>query len=128
MERGVLAIFGGISEASSRSLQSFVNFYNIPFFAWNSPTYKTTETYLDENDNEYDLNGKFEQQMEELVASPKANQDSIENVEPKEENNYFINMHPEIAPVLISLIKYNRHKTIYYMYNHDFGKYIWQFF
>ena len=33
--------------------------------------------------------------------------------------NFQITIHPDMVPVLVSLIKYSRWKTIYYIYNHD---------
>ena len=33
--------------------------------------------------------------------------------------NFQIHMHPDMVPMLISLIKYNRWQIIYYVYNHD---------
>ena len=36
-------------------------------------------------------------------------------------NRFVVNLHPAITPTLISLIKYNRWKTIYYLYNHEEG-------
>ena len=39
MERGALAIFGEADLATSNSLRSFVNYYNVPFFTWSYPAF-----------------------------------------------------------------------------------------
>lgn len=123
MERGVLAIFGGISEKSVKAVQSFVNYHQIPFITWNNPSYEDLE-----RENDYDVysynveynkdpiifrNDEFDYQEQTGNA---IKQQTFNNT------NYLINMHPDISAVLVSLIKYNRHKTIYYLYNHEAGK------
>jgi hypothetical protein len=35
--------------------------------------------------------------------------------------NFQITIHPDMVPVLVSLIKYSRWKSIYYIYNHEEG-------
>ncbi len=139
MERGTLAIFGGISSASSKSIKSFVNFYNIPFITWNEPSYKLYDNYLEENDNnkytdessttKSSVQSEYEQNLESIdnvltknkdtQINSKANNDNDSNF--KMNSNFLINMHPEISPVLISFVKYNRHRIIYYLYNHESG-------
>jgi hypothetical protein len=36
-------------------------------------------------------------------------------------SNFQLTIHPDMVPVLVSLIKYSRWKSIYYIYNHDEG-------
>jgi hypothetical protein len=141
MSRGVLALFGGLNLSSYNSIKSFVDFYNIPFFTWSYPLYENDVYYLknvytkqyDFNNNEYDLdkNDKNEYDLPNLSDASRNQNDDLYNnlnVENKKNSqfeskklNYLVNMHPEITPVLISLVKYNRWKTVYYLYNSDEG-------
>lgn len=124
MERGVLAIFGGINQDSAKSIKSFVNYYNIPFITWNNPSYKTSDKYLDDNDNEFEMSEiKSLSESEDyddinynIEREAKIKQAKLQEKEGL--RNYLINMHPEMSSLLVSIIKYNRHKTIYYLYDH----------
>ena len=112
MERGVLALFGETSMLSLDSLKSFVNTYNIPFFTWTYPNLN----YVDFFDTKID--------SETTVDSTDELADSISskpNEPPKEESNYLLNMHPSLTPLIISLLKYHRWETIYYIYDNDEG-------
>jgi len=129
MERGVLAIFGGVSQASAKTIKSFVNYYNIPFITWNNPSYKASEHYLDDNDNEYEANNPTQDEEKDsdeyneseyyVVEPPETTNKPVVKAPEKENKiNYLLNMHPELSSVLVSIIKYNRHKTVYYLYDH----------
>jgi len=127
MERGVLAIFGGVSQQSAKTIKSFVNHYNIPFITWNNPSYKTSENYLDDNDNEYEANNPTkdddsdnQNEESEYYAEPSETTTSsvLKTAESEKKVNYLLNIHPELSSVLVSIIKYNRHKTVYYFYDH----------
>ena len=91
MEKGVLAIFSEISFNNYDSVNTFVNYYNIPFLTWSYP-----------NRNEENLDKKL---------SAEYNETSNEN--------FLLNMHPNLAPILISLVKYNRWEVLYYFYDSD---------
>ena len=128
MDRGVLAIFGGISQASAKSIKSFVDYHNVPFITWSNPSYKNTEDILDDNQNQAEyLNNQFilsdnkQNSIEENDATkskPNTKKQPIKH----QTKSFLFNMHPDISPVLISIIKYNQHKTIYYLYDEITGK------
>jgi hypothetical protein len=127
MERGVLAIFGGIPEESVESIKSFVNFHHVPFIAWNNPPYESEGADVsDEEDTEireFDTDEESEEtelarkraKATTLAAKTNIPNSSQETV--AQAHSYFLNMYPEISSVLISIIKYDRHKTVYYLYD-----------
>ena len=125
MERGVLAIFGGISDKSAKAVQSFVNFHQIPFITWNNPSYRNNNLKDNEMDSDYEMDNFNEDDDNKDPIVFRKDQDFTQNVvdnkqaDSLNETNYLINMHPDISSVLVSLIKYNRYKTIYYLYNHE---------
>lgn len=129
MERGVLAIFAESNIPSSESLSSFVNFYNIPFFTWSYPNKKNEELndkkFEAESTSSHDaLTTDYSQDYYLTSTKPKIDDQKASQQEEEDSNevNFLLNMHPSYTSVLISLIKYNRWQTIYYLYNHDEGK------
>ncbi len=54
--------------------------------------------------------------VDDIITS-EANNDASEV-----KSNFQLTIHPDMVPVLVSLIKYSRWKSIYYIYNHDEGK------
>lgn len=113
MSKGVLAIFGQTTLASSESIRSFSNLYKIPFISLSHPVYT-------KNDIE---NQKISADFNDPVISDSSSiskENSTQN-ESKKSENFQINMHPDMVPLLVSLVKYNRWKSVYYIYNHAEG-------
>ena len=118
MERGALAIFGEADLATSNSLRSFVNYYNVPFFTWSYPAFN-------------DFNVDYIEKKSDLETVVNDNYESSNKAKKLETNkiiknsgdalNFLLNMHPSFTPALVSLIKYNRWQTVYYIYDHDEG-------
>lgn len=182
LSRGVLALFGSTTVASTGTLNSLCNTHKMPFFTWNHPyKYKFTnnlESNQQENEpSRHDVEfpyshssshsssshinldysssvEQFAQQMVDgrggkhsssagdstVVIDPssvmaKSTQsgtfvdisEEIKSVEDlkkynemnSQSKNFQVHMHPDMVPMLISLIKYNRWQIIYYVYNHD---------
>lgn len=118
MERGVLAIFGGIPADSVEAIKSFVNFHNVPFIAWNSPPYQSNDDMDDIEDDEMDAR-VFDNDEIELTNKIVKNTITAAPTTPEKitQPSFYLNMYPDITSVLISIIKYDRHKTVYYLYN-----------
>jgi hypothetical protein len=116
MERGALAIFGEADLSTSNSLRSFVNYYNVPFFTWSYPTLNdfNADHIEKKSELETEANENYENRFKKLEIN-KARKNSDDAL------NFLLNMHPSFTPVLVSLIKYNRWQTVYYVYDHDEG-------
>lgn len=118
MERGVVALFGETTMLASDSLKQFVNAYNIPFFTWSYPNLKTND-FVDFK-TEPDLNeqatvsDQINDESDTTPNKPVINSDAI-----SDEDNYLFNMHPSLTPLLISLMKYHKWSSVYYIYDSD---------
>jgi hypothetical protein len=150
MSRGVLSIFGATTTTSAATLKSLVNSHKMPFFTWSHP-YKYKLNEIDErdvHDNEPDVDhdtlgssksssaaannhhhqyhhssqNSNEIYFNELGGELKTLKDLRRYNEMRSQpKNFQIHMHPDMVPMLTSLIKYNRWQTIYYVYNHEEG-------
>ena len=139
MSKGVLAIFGFTSSSVADTIKTYTSMHNIPFISLSHPVlkYRSHATELLQNDDS-DMNdggGSGNSQPSSSSASSSSyggggggNSESNEigemmvSNEPIQENvNFQLSMHPDMVPLLISLIKYNRWKRIFYVYNHDEG-------
>lgn len=139
MSRGVLAIFGYTSASAAEAIKSYADFYQVPYISLTSAVYKkslanddsedsdfhsimtensyesSNNTSLNENDQiTIKSNDEIDDELDDEITTQSINK----NVHLK---NFQINMHPDIIPLLVSLIKYNRWKTIFYLYNNDEG-------
>lgn len=131
MEKGVLAIFAQTSSASSVSLKSFTNSYEMPFFSMSHPYHeveKMPDLLSTDDDSSVSTvtkslpeNNDSEDDQDDDSTSPEPTKAPIDDKQ-QELNNFQLNMYPDMVPLLVSLIKYNRWKTIYYVYNYDEGK------
>ena len=138
MGNGVLAIFGYTSASSSYTLQTYSNLYKYPFISMSSPTYKFYEQLggkknsKEENEffsDEMENQSQFKNDEDEIVSV--SNDESSElsrltNLNNRDESGleveeYQINMAPDMIPILVSLLKYNRWKRVYYLYNYQEG-------
>lgn len=131
MERGVLAVFGYTSASSAYTIKTYTNLYKLPFISLSHPIYKYRET-LPNRFNNFDLrsadeanneigsvyNPEFEDTDEKPPLDTGYLFEDKNNLSP----DYQINMFPDMVPLLVSLIKYNRWKSVYYVYNHEEGK------
>lgn len=127
MSKGVLAIFGQTTLTASESIKSFTNTYKVPFISLAHPVSRIETKEKRPGHSEYinphlDHNGfstlgaDQNQKENQYSGQTKSKFNSDESLD-----NYQINMHPDMGPLLISLIKYNRWKFVYYIYNHDEG-------
>lgn len=94
MKRGVLSIFGSMNSQTADTLRAFTNSYHLPFITWSNPIMPTSlrdQLITKEND----------EGMQEIVQ------------------NYQLYMHPDLSPVLISLIKQYKWRKVFYLYDHD---------
>lgn len=129
MSKGVLAVFAQTNTAASDALKSFTNSYQMPFITVTHPIHEYA--YSDENQRErasenhspsFPIN-TAEESISKISQQAKAEEDYQKTVEKKMSENFQFNMHPDLVPMLVSMIKYTRWKNIYYVYNHDEGIY-----
>lgn len=122
MERGVLALFGETSMLTSDSIKTFVNSYNIPFFTWSYPNLKYSDFFdLNKIENDQSVIGLDSSTDLQDASSAKPSQSNKSNETAKDDYPYLLNMHPSFTPLLISLLKYHRWETVYYIYDNDEG-------
>jgi hypothetical protein len=136
MSRGVLAIFGYTSASAAEAIKSYADFYQVPYISLASAVYKTSLVNEDSDDsdfnnimseNSYDSsnNTAFIEDDQTVIESNENLEYEMTTTQSINKNvhlkNFQINMHPDIIPLLVSLIKYNRWKTIFYLYNNDEG-------
>jgi len=136
MSRGVLAIFGYTSASAAEAIKSYADFYQVPYISLSSAVYK--QSLQNENsddsdfdsliaDNSYDSSNStsFSEDEQKFVESNENWDDEFSTTQNMNKivqlKNFQINMHPDIVPLLVSLIKYNSWKTIFYLYNNDEG-------
>jgi len=126
MNKGVLAALGFTNGLSAYTLETYYNLYEVPFFSLSPPnkkynkiiTRKTASTSEYEN-LQFNQKKSFKRREDEFYEEYEEDLNEIvSNEDPKE---YQINMYPDITPLLISLLKYNRWKTVYYIYNYNEG-------
>jgi hypothetical protein len=130
MSKGPLAIFGHWTTGSKNSIETYSNFYNVPFLSWSPSIYKheSNEENLEkeafvEQANVDNPDGDFSNENNYMKSS-QANLHHVQDhfvSDSVEKPSFQVNFHPDLVPLLISLIKYNRWKTIYYIYNHEEG-------
>jgi hypothetical protein len=134
MSKGPLAIFGHWTSASKNSIETYTNLYNVPFLSWSPTIYKheTNEENLEKeafvqqasvenHDGEFSSEHNYMNSLQaNLNQIHNTNGDHLAN-EIADTPSFQVNFHPDLVPLLISLIKYNRWKTIYYIYNHEEG-------
>ena len=145
MEKGVLGIFGFTGAASAHTLKTYANLYKYPFISISPPTnnryeqirkkksvfnefeneFQEDERQLNsrdvenavENENNYDPSNS-----KEMAAQKNSN--FFESTNNSEVEDYQVNMFPDMIPLLVSLLKYNRWKSVYYFYNYQEGEMI----
>ncbi len=139
MSRGVLAIFGSTSYSSMETVKSITNKYNIPFFSWShlyrlrkgpdsmhqtiatkSLIFKRESTNFVPNNKknvEYD-EAEYESEYEE---NPNAQIEYLNSNSEMTDQHSQLYLRPDLAPVLIELIKHYKISSVYYIYNHDNG-------
>jgi hypothetical protein len=133
MSRGVLVIIGFTSSQTANTIKTYTNFHHIPFISLSPPIIDyQPQNINDEIDDEQDFNIDFQDiesgltQTELMTSTPIIKEEKIKkyekDTEKSLENNYQINAQPDMVPLLISLVKYNRWKRVYYVYNHPEGK------
>ena len=137
MSRGALALFGWTAPSSTAALKTITDKYQVPLLTWSHPILKKanesdheyeleSEEETSENeepDHKYlftnsDLHKKYESVDEITNLATLRKYNEIKNAHAR---NFQVHMHPDMVPMLISLIKYNRWKIIYYVYNHEEG-------
>ena len=140
MENGVLAIFGFTGASSAHTLKTYANLYKFPFISISPPTHNHYEQAKKKNSNfdEYEADERQEDEglrdTENAIGKEKSNDTSDKNmnVDNKNSNNiegsngvevedYQVNLFPDMIPLLVSLLKYNRWKSVYYFYNNHEG-------
>lgn len=115
MSKGVLVIFGQTSFSSGQTIKSYADRYNIPFININHPKH-----ILDKENREQENNIKFKPVEQDNLKFDKKIHDDIKQI-------YQFFMHPDLVPLLISLTKYHRWKSVYYLYNNQEGNLIYYF-
>jgi hypothetical protein len=127
MNKGVLATLGFSNGLSAYTLETYSNLYEVPIILLSPPNKKHNKyspkqlTYdTVENENLQFIPKKKFQRREEF--DEEYEEEAVENVADKFTNEFQINMYPDITPLLISLLKYNRWKTVYYIYNYPEGE------
>lgn len=126
MSRGVLAIFGPVIPESYNTLKTFSNSFHIPYITWDSPIYEDEEPLQTENDvddsTEDEIRTKDEFVKKKIdVDNDDDNSEYDELLTGSDISNFQLFLYPDISPMLIELIKQNRWKTLYYIYNHERG-------
>ena len=104
MKRGVVALLVHASSTAAYTVRTYANLYKLPFISLSHPIYKF------ENENKQDDN-------EDDVLTDDESTEKASN----SDDQYVINMHPDMVPLLVALMKYNRWKSVYYVYNHEDG-------
>ena len=130
MKKGVLALFGFSTAPSTYTLRSYANLYQIPVFSLSHQPSKYDEIIKNElvieTENELQNSPKIETSKKSTYRIKK-NADEYEYTDiaetPVEEiiEEFQVNMFPDMIPLLVSLMKYNRWKMVYYIYNHEEG-------
>ncbi|CAF0748574.1 unnamed protein product [Brachionus calyciflorus] len=118
MSKGILAIFGQTSHSLTEAIKSYTNRYKIPFISITHPRHKLDDKIQNSNQFNLDLvqneNKLSSSENSDLNNSIKNDQEIINNTQ-----NFQIKMHPDMVPLLVSLIKYHQWKSIYYLYNNE---------
>lgn len=154
MNHGALAVFSNIETSSYETLKSFASFHEIPFITMTHPiheyNYMSSSSPYDSNHEEDDRSSRggsssmdsslsnfdaFDDVFDEKRASwqqrTKTEDDSM-IIDSKDKlsssslprESFLLNMHPDLVPLIVSMIKYNRWKNIYYIYDHEEGIYL----
>ena len=128
LEKGVLAIFGYTTALSAHALKTYVNLYKVPFISLSPPVskyIKKTEVKDAIVDDEIGFEFSNEVQMHSQIVKRsvhfESNSDIFDRSNRGTDEAYQLNMFPDMIPLLVSLIKYNRWKTMYYFYNYEEG-------
>ena len=129
-----MAIFGYTTALSVHTLKTYANLYKVPFISLSPPdgqyikkTEKIEDTLADENDEEpQQTQSQIQKRSVDSQLNYENNYENLElnsdiNVDEEPIEEYQLNMFPDMIPLLVSLIKYNRWKTMYYVYNYDEG-------
>jgi hypothetical protein len=133
MSRGVLVIIGFTSSQTANTINAYTNFHKIPFISLSPPVIDYQPPKIADNVDEIkDFNIDLQDvelglnQDELMTSTPiikeELTQQSDKDTEKSLENSYHINAQPDMVPLLISLVKYNRWNRVYYVYNHPEGK------
>ena len=129
MSRGVLVIIGFTSSQTANTIKTYTNFHHIPFISLSPPVIDYKPPNVDEKPDDYhDFNIDLQDieagsnQDEIITSTPVIKEEKTQQNDKDNENNYQINAQPDMVPLLISLVKYNRWKRVYYVYNHPEGK------
>ena len=128
MNKGVLATLGFTNGLSAYTLETYSNLYEVPFFTLSQPNKKYNKIVRKIS---HPVNGEENLQFKQKKSLRKRQdefneeyeEDTSDTVNSEDPNEYQISMYPDITPLLISLLKYNRWKTVYYIYNHPEGIY-----
>lgn len=141
MSKGVLAIFSYSNTFTQNSIDSMLNSYRVPFISVMHPfnneapaTLNQVEHGANKDESSHVIEsilGKHainevigsvtttpEQQAKSSTDQKEA--DDAGNERPKSPNSH-LSIHPDMTPLLVSLIKYSRWSSIYYVYNHKEG-------
>jgi Receptor family ligand binding region len=120
MSRGVLGVFGQVSRESFDSMKSFSNTHHLPFITWSN--------LIESSDSPevfYDKEAYLESLKQTEVTESGVGEEDINkrNMNPTSDSpaNFQLFLQPDLGPTLIYLIKQNRWKTVYYIYNTDIG-------
>ena len=126
MSRGILAMFSHISTVSYETLRSLTSFYEMPFITMTHPVheynYRTNEDKNDDRSFSLDMSGSdysYVDRNSQLSSS------YVNRFNKKSRDNgpsFLLNMHPDLVPLLVSMIKYNRWKNIIYVYDNEEGR------
>lgn len=144
MSKGVLAIFSNIETSSYETLKAFTSHHEIPFITLTHPIHEYSYLFendksmpgpassgfgYDSSDDPYESNTNNRLTSSAPVSSSslpsswttygaaRTNEGTNSGVSSKE--SFLLNMHPDLVPLLVSMIKYNRWKNIYYVYDHE---------
>jgi alpha-glucosidase (family GH31 glycosyl hydrolase) len=139
MENGVLVIFGFTGVSSAHTLKTYANLYKFPFISISPPTNNHYEQTKKKNSNFNEYEADERQEDEALRDTENAtekennydasnknivdnkNSNNIEGSNNVEVEDYQVNLFPDMIPLLVSLLKYNRWKSVYYFYNNHEG-------
>ena len=118
MNKGVLAIFGFSTGSSAYTLDAYANLYKVPFISLSEPIDKKIQNFKTENadSNHEQLNQKKNSRKRDKDFNEEYEEDASDFSTDDILNEYQINMFPDIVPLLVSLIKYNRWKVKYQSY------------
>lgn len=121
MSRGVLAIFSNINTASHETLKTFTGFYEMPFITMTHPVHKYDYRPLSQTSIDYSNFDDVNRPVPEVQSDEQVSSASVSSKKSNASETFLLNMHPDMVPLLVSMIKYNRWKNVYYIYDHEEG-------